>query len=119
MEQPRWNYSGGQVKNALKKVKIARKMHISVPPSLIARRTSYGQEATLATRVSRVEPTRTEYSGPTGTKAHELTTVRRQHRLSHLDAFGTVRSTSTLPMNHAKITLQLDPTLKTPNLTDT
>jgi hypothetical protein len=51
-------------------------------------------------------------------KTHEITTVCRQHCSSHLDALGTVRSTSTLPMNHAKITLQLDPTLKTPNLAD-
>jgi hypothetical protein len=52
------------------------------------------------------------------TKTHELTTVCRQHRSSHLDALGTVRSTTTLPMDHAKIALQLNPTLKTPNLTD-
>jgi hypothetical protein len=39
-------------KNALKKVKIARKMPISVPPSLVGRLESYGEGLSLAMIVS-------------------------------------------------------------------
>jgi hypothetical protein len=40
------------VKNALKKLKIARKMPISMPPSLVVRPESYDEGLLLATAVT-------------------------------------------------------------------
>ena len=52
-------------KNALTKLKIIRKMPLSMPPLVCLEAESYGPEPTLATGVTRVESTRTEYSVPT------------------------------------------------------
>ena len=53
-------------KNALTKLKIARKMPIAVPPCLVTRPESYCKGVLRAMIVSASESTRTEFSGGTG-----------------------------------------------------